>query len=79
MSKKNRIVNLRKLDTELVRKINEDYPFGFEDDIKRYLLGHDKTIYAFPLTTDDCNCLVKVDMDYDYSLHLEEEENMEET
>ncbi|PXX99192.1 hypothetical protein DF185_15055 [Marinifilum breve] len=73
MTKKNRIVSFKKRDSELMNLIQNFYPYGFEDDIKFYQLGPDKSFYAFPISTEECNILVKVDVDYDFNLDMEDE------
>lgn len=74
MSKKNLIVNFKKVGTDLLGRISETYPDGFEDAIKFFQMGADKSFYAFPLSTEDCNYLVKVDVDFDFSIELEDVE-----
>ena len=74
MTKKNHIVSFKKLEPELKDLVNKSYPYGFEDAIKSYTLGPDKRFYAFPLSTEDCNYLVKIDVDYDLSVTLVDDE-----
>lgn len=75
MTKKNRIVSFRKLDKELLDLVHKTYPLGFEDSVKSYIMGPDKNFYAFPISTDEYNILVKVDVDYDFGLDMEEDES----
>ncbi len=79
MTKKNRIVSFKKLDSELKNLVQNFYPYGFEDDIKSYQLGPGKSFYAFPISTEEYNILVKVDVDYDFGLDMEEEVSGQES
>lgn len=73
MTKKNRIVSFKKLDSELKNLVRNFYPYGFEDDIKFYRLSPGKSFYAFPISTEEYNILIKVDVDCDFGLEIEEE------
>ncbi|MCY1634207.1 hypothetical protein [Marinifilum sp. D737] len=79
MTKKNRIVSFKKLDSELKNLVQNFYPYGFEDDINFYRLGPDKSFYAFPISTEEYNILVKVDVDSDFGQEIEEEESGQES
>ncbi|NOU59447.1 hypothetical protein [Marinifilum caeruleilacunae] len=71
---KNRIVSFKKLDNELMQLVNKTYPNGFEEAIQSYILGPNKSFYAFSISTEEYHFLVKVDMNYDLGLDMDEEE-----
>ena len=70
----NKIISFRKLNEELLALIEQTYPDGFEDKVKSFTLGPNKKIYAFPLKTEECNFLVKVDVNIDMSIGLMQED-----
>jgi len=42
-------------------------------------LGPDKSFYAFPISADEYNMLIKVNVDYGFGLDMEEEESGQES
>ncbi|WP_421918474.1 hypothetical protein [Marinifilum sp.] len=79
MTKKNRIISYKKLDEDLLDLVNKTYPNGFEDAVKSYILGPNKSFYAFSVSTEEYNILVKVEVNYDFGYDEDNEEAENET
>ena len=86
---KRAIIDYKKLTPELLNKLVEKYPYGYNDeDIIRFKNAHGEIIEAIEIETDDTDYLVKVskglalsienfddqDLD-DEKLHLDFEED----
>lgn len=74
MAKIRKIISFEKLDTDVQRALNEKYPYGWRNDIRKIEKGNGPCFYAISFDYDEFSYLIKVDVKIDFLSDLEKEE-----
>lgn len=71
-------ISYDKLPREIKLELREEYPYGFDSDVKMYPAP--KPFYGFLYEREDASYLIKVDVKKDYSdVHIPDEEESQES
>lgn len=75
MEKKRVIVSYKNLKPEVLEIMQEQYPYGYSDDIIKVDKGNNQHFYAVIVDTEDVKYLVKVDVKIDMLIEEQERRN----
>lgn len=74
MAKIRKIISFEKLDTDVLRALNEKYPYGWRNDIRKIDKGNGGYFYAISFDYGDFSYLIKIDVKIDSLSDIEKEE-----